>query len=192
MYPQIFFKKLGHKNPIKPKDRQRPPAWFSSNCKYPHQNILPKSLEAPPPAPPEFQLRASMKKVHKYVGRMLKLVITNKRIISQSQPKPNKITKIWTNAKTIQLQFVLQSLLICFPIVLLLLPLWCWKRMKCKSNDKNIFFSFMRSDQKDFKQILGRKKNWPSAYFDATKCISSDNKIVLLQFKFYEDRKLAF
>jgi hypothetical protein len=26
MYPQIFFTKLGHKNPIKLEDRQQPPA----------------------------------------------------------------------------------------------------------------------------------------------------------------------
>jgi hypothetical protein len=121
---------------------------------------LPKSLEAPP----EFQLRASMKKVHKYVGRMLKLVITNKRIISQSQPKPNKITKIWTNAKTIQLQFVLQSLLICFPIVLLLLPLWCSKRMKCKSNDKKYFFFFYEIRSERLQTNIGKKKK-------LTKCI---------------------
>ncbi len=65
---------------------------------------------------------------------------------------------------------------------------------KGKSNNKKyIFFSFMRSDQKDFKQILGRKKN-------LTKCIIwrhkmhfewQQNSSVAIQIcsLFYEDSK---
>ncbi len=125
MYPQILFQETWHKNPIKLEDRHDFLATASTPIK-----IFCQKASRPPPPPWSFNFWASMEKVHKHVGLMLKLVIKNKRMISQSQPKPNKITKIWTNAKTIQLQFALQSLFICFPIVLLLLPLWCWKRKR--------------------------------------------------------------